>query len=103
MSTSIELYLGIEIPVAASNISGNAEEGSFLIKNREQLQKYHDCDIKIDIADSKYDIIDNCGSIREHGSIRILDYNIRNEHSLYKISNIPTHKYCSLMCKRMAY
>ncbi|MGA1869679.1 MAG: hypothetical protein ACMUJM_14165 [bacterium] len=34
----------------------------------------------IDIADSKYDIIDNYDYIRNDGSTPILDYNIRNEH-----------------------
>ena len=31
-STSLELILGLELPVAVSNIPGNAEEGSILIK-----------------------------------------------------------------------
>jgi hypothetical protein len=79
-STSVELHLGIELPVAASNIAGNAEEGSLLINNREQLRKYHNCDVNIDIADSKYDIIDNYEYIRNDGSIPIIDYNVRNEH-----------------------
>ena len=79
-STSVELLLGIELPVAASTIAGNAEEGSILIKNREQLRKYHNCDVIIDIADSKYDTVENYEYIRNDGSIPIIDYNIRNEH-----------------------
>jgi hypothetical protein len=78
-STSIELTLGLELPVAASNIPGNAEEGSILVNNREQIRKYHTCNVKIDLADSKYDIIDNYDYIRKDGSIPIVDYNRRNE------------------------
>ena len=79
-SISVELYLGIEVPVAASNIAGNADEGSILIKNREQIHKYHNCNVKFDIADSKYDITENYEYIRNDGSTPIIDYNVRNEH-----------------------
>lgn len=78
LSTSVELHLKIELPVAVTNISGNAEEGNQLIQNKEQIH--------IDIADAKYDIISNYQYIRGKGSIPIIDYNIRNEdlskHSL---------------------
>jgi len=79
LSTSVELHLQIELPVAVTNISGNAEEGSQIIKNKEQIHNHHQCQVKIDIADAKYDIIKNYNYIRGKGSIPIIDYNVRNE------------------------
>ncbi len=35
LTTSVELQLKIELPVAAANISGNAEEGSLIIHNKK--------------------------------------------------------------------
>ena len=75
----MEIHLGIELPVAITNIAGNAEEGSQIIANKEQVHKHHACQVKIDIADAKYDIINNYGYIRGKGSIPIIDYNPRNE------------------------
>ena len=80
LSTSVELQLKLELPVAATNIAGNAEEGSQIIVNNEQLHHHHEADVKIDIADAKYDIIKNYQYIREKGSIPIIDYNRRNEN-----------------------
>jgi hypothetical protein len=80
LSTSVELQLKLELPVAITNIAGNAEEGSQIIENKEQLHSHHEVDVKIDIADAKYDIIKNYQYIREKGSIPIIDYNRRNEN-----------------------
>jgi len=80
LSTSVEVHLQIELPVAVTNISGNAEEGSQFIKNKEQIHNHHKCQVKIDILDSKYDIINNYDYIRSKGSIPIIDYNPRNEN-----------------------
>ena len=79
LSTSVEIHLKIELPVAVTNISGNAEEGSQLIENKEQIHNHHHCQVKIDIGDSKYDIINNYEYIRGKSSIPIIDYNPRNE------------------------
>jgi len=79
LSTSVELHLQIELPVAVTNISGNAEEGSQLITNKEQIHNHHQCQVKIDILDAKYDIINNYKYIRGKGSIPVIDYNVRNE------------------------
>ena len=79
LSTSVEIQLKLELPVAVTNIAGNAEEGSQIIENKEQLHNHHEADVKIDIADAKYDIIKNYQYIREKGSIPIIDYNRRNE------------------------
>ena len=79
LSTSVEVQLKLELPVAATNIAGNAEEGSQIIENKEQLHSHHEADVRIDIADAKYDIIKNYQYIREKGSIPIIDYNRRNE------------------------
>lgn len=79
LSTSVEVHLQIELPVAVTNISGNAEEGSQIITNKQQIDSHNCCDVKIDIADAKYDIINNYNYIRKSGSIPIIDYNPRNE------------------------
>ncbi|MCP4671630.1 MAG: hypothetical protein GY857_10015, partial [Desulfobacula sp.] len=70
----------LELPVAATNICGNGEEGKIIINNAEQINTHHDCQVKIDIADAKYDIIDNYTCLRANGSIPIIDYNKRNEN-----------------------
>jgi hypothetical protein len=80
LSTSVEIHLKIELPVAVTNIAGNAEEGSQIIANKEQVNKHHFCQVKVDIADAKYDIINNYNYIRGKGSIPIIDYNARNEN-----------------------
>jgi hypothetical protein len=75
--------LKLELPVAVTNIAGNADEGSQIINNNEQIQKHHSSganQVKIDIADAKYDIIKNYNYIRGKGSIPIIDYNPRNEN-----------------------
>jgi len=51
LSTSVELHLKIELPVAVTNIAGNAEEGSQIINNKEQIHNHHKARVKIDIAD----------------------------------------------------
>lgn len=79
LSTSVEVQLKIELPVAATNIAGNAEEGSQIIHNKEQVHNHHQAGVRIDIADAKYDIIHNYEYIREKGSIPVIDYNRRNE------------------------
>jgi len=80
LSTSVEVHLKIELPVAVTNIAGNAEEGSQIINNKEQIHAHHNCQVKADIADAKYDIISNYQYIRDKGSIPIIDYNRRNEN-----------------------
>jgi hypothetical protein len=79
LSTSVELSLKIELPVAVTNIAGNADEAKLIIANKEQIAAHHQCQVKIDIADAKYDAIDNYHYIRSSGSIPIIDYNVRNE------------------------
>ena len=80
LSTSVEVHLKIELPVAVTNIAGNAEEGSQIINNKEQIHNHHKAQVKIDVADAKYDIINNYQYIRDKGSIPIIDYNRRNEN-----------------------
>jgi hypothetical protein len=83
LTTSVELHLKIELPVAVTNIAGNAEEGSQIITNNVQIDAHHcaaaDC-VNIDIADAKYDITKNYEYIRAKGSIPIIDYNRRREN-----------------------
>jgi hypothetical protein len=80
LTTSVELHLKIELPVAVTNIAGNAEEGSQIISNDDQIDRHHHCRVNIDIADAKYDITKNYDYIRAKGSIPIIDYNPRNEN-----------------------
>ncbi len=79
-STSVELHLGIELPVAVNNIAGNAEEADLLIENSDQIFDHHQCEVKIVIADSKYDAIKNYEYVRGKGAIAIIDYNVRREN-----------------------
>ena len=79
LSTSVELHLGIELPVAITNIAGNADEDKQLIANKDQIHNRHHTTAKIDILDAKYDTLDNFRYIRDNRSIPIIDYNPRNE------------------------
>jgi len=80
IDTSVEVTLGIELPVACSTIAGNAEEGKYYITNREQILAYHGRTSTIDLGDAKYDEHHNYAFSRSHGAIPIIDYNPRNEH-----------------------
>ncbi len=83
LTTSVELHLKIELPVAVTNIAGNAQEGSQIIVNDDQIDAYHCAaadQVNIDIADAKYDITKNYDYIRAKGSIPIIDYNRRREN-----------------------
>lgn len=80
LSTSLELQLRLELPVAVSCIAGNAEEGNMLIANRERIRHHYVVKVEIDIADSKFDAAKNYEYIRGQGSIPIIDYNPRNEN-----------------------
>ena len=78
LTTSIELSLGLELPVGCLTISGNAEEGNQFIPLKEQLSRHHP-NTKIDLADAKYDELHNYEHARTTGSIPMIDYNVRNE------------------------
>ncbi|MCK5784030.1 MAG: hypothetical protein KAH06_06255, partial [Desulfobacterales bacterium] len=79
ISTSVELDLKLELPVAVTNIAGNGDEGSMLIVNKEQIHAFHDTKTYVDLADAKYDITKNYEHVRKTGSIPIIDYNRRRE------------------------
>ena len=54
LTTSVELHLKIELPVAVTNIAGNAQEGSQIIVNNDQIDAHHSTAadrVNIDIAD----------------------------------------------------
>ena len=78
LTTSIELSLGLELPVGCLTISGNAEEGNQFIPLKEQLSRHHP-DTQIDLADAKYDELHNYEYARTTRSIPLIDYNVRNE------------------------
>jgi hypothetical protein len=80
IDTSIELSLGIELPVACTTIAGNAEEGRHYITNRDQIIRHHAKRSKIDLADAKYDELNNYSFSRDNDSIPIIDYNPRSEN-----------------------
>jgi hypothetical protein len=66
-----------------TNIAGNAQEGSQIITNDDQIDVHHWAAadrVNIDIADAKYDITKNYEYIRAKGSIPIIDYNRRREN-----------------------
>jgi hypothetical protein len=79
IDTSIEVELGLELPVACSTLAGNALEGKHYILNREQLLHYHGKTSKIDLADAKYDEHDNYAFSRSHGAIPMIDYDPRRQ------------------------
>ncbi len=79
LSTSVEMDLKLELPVAAINIAGNSMEGEKIITLSSQLREHHDCQPKVDLADAKYDNIENYIFLRENGSIPMIDYNPRRE------------------------
>ena len=80
IDTSVEMDLGLELPVACSTLAGNAHEGKHYIINREQIFEHHGKTSKIDLADAKYDEHDNFSFSRYHGAIPIIDYNRRSEN-----------------------
>lgn len=79
IDTSVELTLGIELPVACSTIAGNAEEGKHYVTNKKQILEHHGKTSKIDIGDAKYDEHHNYEFSRSNGAIPIIDYNPRSE------------------------
>ena len=80
IDTSIELDLGIELPVAVTTIAGNGEEGRYLITNKNQILQHHGKVSNIHLADAKYDEINNYAFSRSQGTIPIIDYNPRSEN-----------------------
>ena len=80
IDTSIELTLGIELPVACTTIAGNAREGNHYIPIKEQILRHHEKTSRIDLADAKYDEHHNYLFSRSHGAVPIIDYNPRNEN-----------------------
>lgn len=79
IDTSIELDIGIELPVACTTISGNALEGHHFITNKNQILHHHDAKTKIHLADAKYDELENYSFSRSQGAIPLIDYNPRSE------------------------
>ena len=79
LTTSIELCLGIELPVGCLSIAGNAEEGNQFSPLKEQISRHHP-NTKVDLADAKYDELHNYEYARKMGSIPLIDYNVRNEN-----------------------
>jgi hypothetical protein len=79
IDTSIELDLGIELPVACTTVAGNALEGRQFIINKEQILHHHGQHAKIHLADAKYDEHDNYRYSRSQGAIPLIEYNPRSE------------------------
>jgi len=105
MTTSIELSLGLELPVGCLTISGNAEEGNQFIPLKEQISNHHP-NTKIDVADAKYDELHNYDYARTAGSIPLIDYNVRNENvslDALKLRGYDRHGWpfapCGVLCR----
>ncbi len=103
--TSVELSLGLELPVACLTIAGNAEEGNQFIPLKKQLLTHHP-NTKIDLADAKYDELHNYEYARATASIPLIDYNVRNED--VSLQNLKQRGYdrngwpfapCGLLCR----
>ncbi len=80
IDTSIELDIGIELPIACTVIAGNGEEGRHFISNKNQILHHHGKVSKIHLADAKYDELNNYACSRSQGAIPIIDYNSRSEN-----------------------
>jgi hypothetical protein len=80
IATSVELSLGIELPVACTTIAGNAQEGNQYIPVKMQILDHHGKKSTVDLADAKYDELHNYQFSRSNGAIPIIDYNPRNEN-----------------------
>jgi hypothetical protein len=80
IDTSIELDLGLELPVGCTVIAGNGEEGRHFITNKNQILDHHGRVSKIHLADAKYDEIRNYEFSRSQEAIPIIDYNPRSEN-----------------------
>ena len=80
LSTSVEPDIKLELPVAGTNIAGNADKGKKIITNTRQINHYHECRTKIHLADAKYDSTENYEFIRNNASIPFIDYNSGKEN-----------------------
>lgn len=80
IDTSIELTLGIDLPVACTTIARNGQEGNHYIDNREHVLEYDGKTSKVDLGDAKYDELLNYEFSRSYGAIPIIDYNPRSEN-----------------------
>ena len=68
-----------ECYAAAARLLDMITDEIHLITNREQILAHHGKTPKIDIADAKYDELNNYAFSRSHGTIPLIDYNPRNE------------------------
>ena len=80
ITTSIELEVGIELPVACCSTPASDSDGSYFISSKFQI-KFNHPTLKtyLDIGDTGFDHIPNYNWSRSESSIPIFDYNPRNE------------------------
>jgi hypothetical protein len=78
--TSLEMELGVEIPIAVITGPGNLDESKAFVNLNKNLKNYVELDTDYHLLDSGYDKNYIYSCIREEGSIPIIDYNKRGEN-----------------------
>jgi hypothetical protein len=78
--TSLEIELGVEIPIAVITGPGNLDESKAFVNLNENLKSYVEFDTDYHLLDSGYDKNYIYSYIREEESIPIIDYNKRGEN-----------------------
>ena len=81
ITTSIEVEIGLELPVGCVVSSAEKSDGSHLIPERRKFIREHELLPSIDIGDAGFDVTDNFQYVRSTGSIPIIDYNRRGERT----------------------
>jgi len=110
ITTSIELEIGLELPVGCKTTSADKLDGSYLIPEREKFIKEHGLLPYFDIGDCGFDIEKNFHHIRSTFSIPVIDYNQRGEKT--DIKSLRERGYdkkgtpfapCGALCKPNGY
>lgn len=77
--TTVEIELGLELPLMVSTGPANISEAKEFLKIHKRLKEYTAFETKYHIMDSGYDYLYVYDHVRKDGSIPIIDYNYRNE------------------------
>ena len=81
ITTSIEVEIGLELPVGCVVSSAEKSDGSYLVPERRKFIREHELLPSLDIGDAGFDVTDNFQYVRSTGSIPIIDYNRRGERT----------------------
>lgn len=77
--TSVEVELGLELPIMVSTGPGNINEALTFLKIHKKLKEYSAFQTEYHIMDSGYDFLYVYDYIREQQAVPIIDYNYRRE------------------------